>query len=81
MRAAPTRPEPPMPWLSDLGCHSRIFSDTVQSSTGSPHTSSVSPPSTSAMSLLYECVNTVIAGESRLPGSGTGGCWSWWWDL
>lgn len=34
-------------------------------------------PSTSAMSLLYECVNTVIAGENQLPGSETGGCHRW----
>lgn len=33
--------------------------------------------STSAMSLLYECVNTVIAGEGLATGSRVGGCGTW----
>lgn len=69
--AAPPRPELPMTWLLDLSCHSCVLSNTAQ---GQPsHLVSVPSPSTSAMSLLYECVNTVIAGESCFPGSGTGG--------
>lgn len=29
------------------------------------------------MSLLYECVNTVIAGEGLATGSRAGGCGTW----
>lgn len=43
------------PCISQASCSSRLCS---------------SPSSTSAMSLLYECVNTVIAGEGQPPGRG-----------
>lgn len=49
--------------LSPSQCLS-IFLSPAQQSVWSSCLFSVSVPSTSAMSLLYECVNTVIAGES-----------------
>lgn len=52
-----------LPFISQVSWSSRLCSS--------------SSSSTSAMSLLYECVNTVIAGEGLATGSRAGGCVTW----